>query len=706
MEKRDFLYGVQYYRAPTPEPEDWENDLRNIRENGFRDVKFWVQWRWTHRGEDEFYFADTDRLMELAQQNGLRVTLNVIFDVAPKWVTDRWPESAMVMADGRRVEPTTACYRQIGGFPGPCYNHEQAFAARMKFLQKTVERYRSHPAMYMWDVWNEPEQCSPYRAPHKETLVCFCPACRSRFGSWLQKKYGSIEKLNRVWGRCYSDFADVELPTEPASVFSDFIDFRRFHLEKMTAEANSRLQVVRSLDPAHAAYLHVVPNTSGIFNALTGVDDFALAKNCDVFASTNFAQPVWSILTLSAGRGKTCYNVECHVGAGSTKTHQRQITPGDLVRELLPQVGLGIRGFLFWQYRAELLGFESPSWGVTNPDGSIGSVGVAAKSFIEGLQPYLPQILQAAPQKPQIAIWKDCTNETFQFCVNNELESFAKSIEAYVNAAYENNYSCCIVDDAAVKEGLDDVKLLIMPSCYAADEELLQAVDRFVQNGGTLLCEAHLGGYDVQAGRHSKVMPGMGMAQRWGIREKYTTSSYHLKTLAQGQSGTAEGLTGDVKKALDTYGVSGGKYFAVNTVYGFAVTGAERFACLEAPDAQVLGRFGEIPCMVLQHCGKGKILYCGTNLGEAAAADPQAFEKLVMEAAKLAGAETNPMLSPLRGVHVDRLSDTLLVVSNSNTDAVPLQLTGNWKGVFSGRCSADGRLTLEAQSAELLVRQD
>lgn len=42
MKDAEFLFGVQYYRAPTPEPEDWETDMANIRKNGFRDVKLWV----------------------------------------------------------------------------------------------------------------------------------------------------------------------------------------------------------------------------------------------------------------------------------------------------------------------------------------------------------------------------------------------------------------------------------------------------------------------------------------------------------------------------------------------------------------------------------------------------------------------------------------------------------------------------------------
>lgn len=702
MNRNDFLFGAQYYRAPTPECEDWEDDLKNMKAMGLRHVKFWVQWRWAQRGEDLFYFSDIDRLMDLAYQNGLRVTLNVIFDVAPKWFIDRYPESAMILSNGRTVEPVVVCFRQTGGFPGPCYNHEQGIAERMKFLAKTVERYRSHPAMHMWDVWNEPEQCGPYRAPDKETLVCFCPECCRGFKTYLKEKYGDIRELNRVWGRCYADFDEVELPKTPNAVFSDFIDFRQFHLDKMTKEADRRLQLVRSLDADHPVYLHVVPNTSGIFNALTGVDDFALAKGCDVFASTNFAQPIWSVLTLSAGCGKTCYNVECHVGAGSTGMHQRQITPAQLTKELLPQIGLGIRGFLFWQYRAELLGFEAPAWGMTKPDGSIGSVGEAAKQFITKLEPYLEQIMAAKPVRPQVAVWKSCKNEIFRFCVHEELHSFAKSIEAYVDACYNNNLSCCIADDETVKNGLDGIKLLILPSCYAADAELMRAVDAFVCNGGTVLCEAHLGGYNVDTGRHSRLVPGFGLNETWGIQEVYTTASYHLENTLKNRGAGAEQMSGDVKKALDAIGISGGKYFMIDTEWGVPLIGAERFACLEAPQAQVLGRFNGSPCLVYQRHGKGGILYCGTNPGEAAEVDRSGFEHLLLHAAAFAGVTQDPAAEEC-GVHIDRLSDTLMVVNNNTGHPITIRLQGEWHGVFEERDTEDGSFGLDANRAELLT---
>lgn len=51
-----FVYGAQYYRAPTPEPEHWERDLAHMKQLGFNTVKYWVQWRWSERSPGEYYW--------------------------------------------------------------------------------------------------------------------------------------------------------------------------------------------------------------------------------------------------------------------------------------------------------------------------------------------------------------------------------------------------------------------------------------------------------------------------------------------------------------------------------------------------------------------------------------------------------------------------------------------------------------------------
>lgn len=73
--------------------------------------------------------------------------------------------------------------------------------------------------------------------------------------------------------------------------------------------------------------------------------------------------PFFTPQVLSAGRGKICYNVESHINGGGITTHQAMLGMDDLLHDFIPQIGLGIKGFLFWQYRPEVLGIEAPAWG-------------------------------------------------------------------------------------------------------------------------------------------------------------------------------------------------------------------------------------------------------------------------------------------------------------------------------------------------------
>ncbi|HOS44499.1 MAG TPA: beta-galactosidase, partial [Armatimonadota bacterium] len=558
MERFPFLFGAQYYRAPTPEPECWAGDFAHMRELGFNAVKFFVQWRWSHRAPEQWYFADLDALMDLAGAHGLGVTLNFVLDVAPTWLYARCPDARQVDAMGHAVEPYAVSHRSAGGHPGPCYNHPEALLLRRSFVAETIYRYRAHPALQMWDVWNEPELSFQQRTPSMTNMVCYCDHCHRGFIGWLQRKYDSLDHVNAVWGRPYVEWSQVEMPRVTGSI-QDFIDWREFHLDTMTAEARWRLALVESLDPAHGRYLHVVP---GWFSAVTCVDDFAVAEPCEVFAATMNASPAAITQVVSAAREKRCYNVESHVNHGCTDVHQPIVTDAALRRDLLPQVGLGIKGFLFWQYRPEVLGCEAPAWGLVRLDGADRPVTHAARGFWEAIRPHAEALLEARPARPQVAIWKSRKNEIFHFCTQNTVQTLNAAIEAYTQALYWRSVPFTYINDAMLADGaLDGIRLLIMPCCYYLTQPEIDALDRWVRAGGILLNEAHLAGYNGTTGRHSRVLPGGGLAERWGIHEMESTSSFHLQL--DEQELLAGAMPEDVRKALHQYGTAGGTHYPI-----------------------------------------------------------------------------------------------------------------------------------------------
>jgi beta-galactosidase len=711
-----FLWGAAYYRAPSPEPECWEADFMKMQELGFNHVKFLVQWRWSHIGENKFNFDDLKQLLEVAHRHNIKVTLNHLLDVSPHWLYKKYPDAKQVMNNGRIVEPYAVGHRHIGGHPGPCYNHPGAKQERINFVKATVTALKRYPALEMWDVWNEPELSFPQRWPiDTERLVCYCKHCAAAFISYLKRKYADLQHLNKIWGRNYPDWEFVEMPRS-ANTFPDFIDWREFHGYTMTEEAKWRINVTKKLDPERITYLHVVPNTMNPFNAVsTCADDFEMAEWCDVFAATMNAGPYFTPQVVSAARSKIAYNVENHINGGSLAAHQRVIDLNALLRDIVPQLGLGIKGFLFWQYRSEVLGNESPAWGLVNTDGSEREVTRAVAEFWKTLKPHSAKLMECGTATPAIGIWKSRRNEIFHYCMHGNLTTLSENINGYANTLYWNNYGYRFVSAAMLeKKELTGFKVLIIPSAYYLTEKEADALYEWVEQGGIALIEAHTGGYNGTAGRHSSVMPGCGLAEKLGIKETLTTASVHLKI------GDAElfkeNVSSDLQKLLEGVGTTGSKFYPITQKEGGVLWGAVRYAELSGinttPEAWFMH---DKPVAVSKKTGKGWIYYYGSNLGTGTIKDAQGLVEVLEKVCNKAGVEKilNAKLKTNQKCRVDVLHrknvvEYLTIQSNANEEVtLSLKPEHNFKGLFSGinlKSGTDSEINLPAMFADIFVK--
>ncbi len=710
-----FLWGAQYYRAPTPEAECWEQDFEKMKQLGFNQVKFWLQWRWSHITEHEYDYEDLDRLMNLAHDHGLGVTINIILDVAPNWLFEKYPDAKPVLADGTVVEPSSSSCRQIGGFPGPCYNHPGALWARQRFVEHAVGHFGQHPALEMWDVWNEPEQISePYRTPQLEKLPCYCHHCKEKFSKWLNKKYPSLDELNQKWGRNYQNWEQVEIPRSP-NTYLDFIDWRESCLDTMTEEAKWRLEWTRKFDGQHVNYLHVVANTFRIFNSVTGVDDMALAEDCDCFGSTIIKGPIWPTMLTSAANGKISFNAEAHIAYGDTSMYPRPVDLDALLEEFIPQLGMGVRGFLFWQYRPEVLGKESPAWGLVNLDGSDKELTRAARSFREKLGPHMDDLVVPAP-KAQIAVLNSRKNELFHYAMNGKLDRYADSLEGYFDVLYRLNVVYkTISSEQLEQQQLDGVELLICPSYYYATQKEVDAIQSFVRQGGTVLCEASFAAYNADKGRHERQIPGFGLSESWGIEETNSTSSYHIEA-RQSSAFDKDAMHGDVVKAVESGGISGASHFDMEIEAVGRIRGAYRYAELGGDRLEGIGSFGDGKCLIGESAiGEGRVIYAGTHLGEGAQQSPQGLTKWLGNILEETDIQVNGIAEGCFGDDPTRIDvikgkeNEYLAISKKSDkpEKLLIHTWGKWRGVFSNSTLVNDSgeaVLLESRLFDLFVK--
>jgi beta-galactosidase len=671
-EQRVFIpFGSQYYRAPTPKPDQWAADLENISSQGFNTIKIWAQWRWNNPAEGVYDFSDLKEIMDLAEKNNLRVVINAIYDVAPAWFWKKYPDSVMVCNNGRRLEPQATACRQVGGAPGPSYLHPEGIECRREFTSRLAGFFKDHPALYIWDLWNEPELNGfTAREPDLKNLIDYSEFAVEGFRRWLENRYGGVEALNSAWGRNYQNWQEVEVPRQGAT-FNDMIDWRMFFVEVIAEELRMRVEAIRSRDTNTPVMVHTVPMPH--FNAVTcASDEYRLASLCDLFGNSVGSHPFAAAVTTSAAPGKTVINAEIHALSGNTYNCPPVVSLADMKRHILVPLARGIKGFLFWQYRPEILGSESPAWGLTDLEGRAARPLEHAVKINKAIQDHAGMIHRAEPGQAEVAVVNGTRNQVFDWCVGGDIDRHYKSVYGAFMALYHRQLNVDIVSTEYLQEqDISRYKAIYYPFPYYMEEQTAAALRRYVENGGMLISEAFFGSIRQSDGLHSYRVPGLGFDELFGVREEMRLSgSSAFDAYAPEDESAGGGLSlvsFRTEKSLP--GLNSG-----HQAFGF------HFAeWLQSEGAEVLGRFPDgHPAMTLHQWGKGQALMIGT-LPAFVYGDQQdgATGDLLASLVRLAGVEPEVETEPA-GVRADLLrtadGSALLVVMNESEEEEELQL--------------------------------
>lgn len=512
------IVGSQYYRAPTPARCEWRRDLELFAAKGLNTIKIWAQWRWNNPAPGRYDFDDLAEILDIAQDVGIGVIINTITDVAPAWVDHTWPDCRMITLDGRQVGPQSNGPRQIGGAPSPCFHHQPAMEASYAFTRACVRALKDAPALTLWDVWNEPELTEAIvREPRLENLVCYCNHSRHAFIGWLRRRYDdSLDALNRAWARNYQHWGEIELPRDPAT-FRDMIDWRMFFVDTVTQELATRVQLVREIDRDHPVMTHTVPLP--IFNLMTcASDDFALAPHCDLFGNSAGSSPNAADLLASAAGDKLVINAEIHAVGGSTFRQAQPLSDDDTDTYLLTQLAHEIKGFVFWQFRPELLGNEAPNWGLTDREGQTTPWLERVAAINVQLQARKELILAARNRPADVGILLDPENEVFWWCITRDTAFYSHAIQATYDALYVANYRVRFVHPTTLAQA-GELPVLYCPAPYWLQDATLEGLAAYVRGGGRLIAEPYLAGWDAATGLHAQRVPGQGWDEIAGVRQ-------------------------------------------------------------------------------------------------------------------------------------------------------------------------------------------
>lgn len=627
--KSDFFPVSVWYaggkaRAPMLEkvtaesPRLWKKDLEQIKSLGFNTVRSWIEWTNCEPEEGRYDFSALRTIVDLAEQVGLRIIVQVYIDSAPDWVGRKYPDSKFVASNGLAVESQAA--------PGFCFDHLQVREKILRFLAEAAKVVKDRPAFLGWDLWSEPHiinWAEIYHLGDPEHLqFCYCHSSKARFRDWLKLKYRTLDNLNTAWYRTFESWDEVDPPRFGTILtYTDYIDWKNFISDKLAEDLSMKAEAVEAVVPEAVVTSHsAIP---GLFSkpVWSGTpDDRKMAAAVDyygvsIYPKHAWTQRPWSPFFCAAGndfiRSMSWANGGFYVGelqAGYGVFGMKLSVPvvgADLRDWIWSMVSCGARAVNIYAYYPMSSGYEAGGYGLVELDGKVTERAVEAGKIARVITENMDLFLRSRPPRAEVAILynplahmvggqQTFTGEGQTIGVNNLSESLQGIHKAY----FERNIPVDFLHMMDLTpERWNRYKLLIVPYPVMMSQADVKKLIAYVEAGGTLVTEARCGWVD-ERGFSSDIIPGGGLHEVLGCRESYLMPLSKPSTLKI--KGTHEELP--LLKDGDT----------LDTLFfeeGFELIGEK---------ARVLAEFGSgQPAIVYAPRGKGRAMIVGSFIGSA-----------------------------------------------------------------------------------------
>jgi beta-galactosidase len=522
-----FPYGAVYFRKSNPPEDDWARDHQTAARVGMNIFRHWFMWSAVEVAPGKFDWSDYDRMMDLAAKNGIKVVIAELVTAAPEWVFRKYPHARFLASDGTVVDSIISESSATGGFPGLCLDNPDVRALAETFLKALIGRYRNHPALFAYDLWNE--NTSFGGSPAK--MYCYCEASKRRLRDWLRVRYGTLEKTGKTWHRySYETWDDVE-PPRSFSGYPDSLDWLEFRIDNAYSLYDWRIELFRRLDPNHRITAHGVAGTLNDMPS-SSHNEWRSAKRVDIYGLTWIAarhgNEPWKQfhavdLVRGGSRGKPFWHAEAQGGPlwmqpqviGRPKDDGRVPDAEDVrIWNLITCAG-GAKGILYCRWRPLL---DGPLFGAFGPFGMDGSVTPRAEMAgqVARWANSHPNVWKSNPIKGDVGLVFVPESELFNYVQQRGTQFYDQSICGAYQAFFDSN----IQPDFVSVDDIGEYKVIYLPYPVMLKSETADKLRRFVEQGGFLISEG-LPGYFGDHGHVGTVQPNSGLNEVFGARESY-----------------------------------------------------------------------------------------------------------------------------------------------------------------------------------------
>lgn len=620
-----YRLGSSYY-PEWWEASEWETDFAQMEALGLNTVRM-GEFAWSSFEPDEgkFAFDWMDRAIEIANRHGIRVVLATPTAAVPPWLYELHPDVLGASATG----PYT-----YGGRKGYCTNSPNYLAASARITQALAEHYGSHPGVIGWQLDNEPG--IPFE--------CLDGNCEHAFQGWLERRYGSLDELNRTWNGAfwsnhYTEWSQIHFPKnsgeggwQPAIT----LDYRKFFSDSYLNHLRRQAEILHQVAKNQFVYTNW-PSTTWSVDVHKAGAEFLDATAWDNYVSapglTDYYHQYISSMNHDLAR---CASREQRFFCAEQIAY---LPPNALNEGLRMQSYLnlahGSRGHLYFEWRRPVAGGEQlrPSFikgfdGKLTPQGPI--LGRIGHEFAE-----LGPKLANAKTNSDVAMLYDFTNEFAQgfWSVGERTDRYDAECSRFYAGLKSLQRNIDIVPLAA---DLGKYKVVVAPNLRLVDDATAEKLKSYVAGGGVLVLTYRAGTQHTDASMRHILSPGV-------FTDIAGVSSVTRLDLTEYSS--AHGQMDSAHEAELGIAFKGGSVFKPRTVMeSLQLHGAEVVAAFSG------GRMEGMPAVTRNRYQKGWVIYAGTDSG-----DHGFHEALAQLAADAAGVV--PLLAVPRGVAVTTRED-------------------------------------------------
>ena len=495
------LYGGDYNPNQWPR-EIWAEDMDLFKKAGINSATVNVfSWAKLQPDENTYDFSELDDIIAMLSENGIDIVLATATGAMPAWMAKKYPEVTRVDFEGRR--------HKFGQRHNHCPNSLvwQKYAARL--AGELAKRYGSNPHVVCWHINNE------------YNTGCYCENCEKAFRIWLREKYGTLEAVNAAWntefwGHTFYDWDEIVAPnnlsdgmgfgfTRKTAFAGISIDYDRFLSDSLLENYKLERDAIRKYDKE-------TPITTNLMGTYKGLDYFKWAKEMDIVSWDNYPayNTPWSFTAMRHDLMRGLKDapfmlMEQTPSQQNWQPYNSLKKPGQMRAQSYQTIAHGADTIQFFQLRRSKGACEKFHGAVIAHSGS-GDTRVFKEcaQLGEELKKLGAETLRAknTSEVGMIFDWDNYWALEYTSGPNVDLK-YVDQIHQYYQYFYEHHIP---VDMIPVDGDFSRYKAICAPVLYMVKEGVAEALEAFVEAGGTLITgmmsgivdqsdNVHLGGY-------------------------------------------------------------------------------------------------------------------------------------------------------------------------------------------------------------------